>query len=146
MRQLMSLVLFSAIVAAACAGGSDPNDSAPDPSADDDLIVASPSDLRPSRPAKSSSPAGQSVTGVLGFDEIEGGCWFLGTGDGTRYEVVYPDGWSLDRSSGELSGPDGQVVRAGESLTVRGFVATDRASICQIGPIFVATDVEIRPS
>jgi hypothetical protein len=31
----------------------------------------------------------------------------------------------------------------GDAVTVRGAVATDRSSICQIGPIFVATEVEI---
>ena len=37
-------------------------------------------------------------------------------------------------------------AHAGESVTVRGAVATDRSSICQIGPIFVATDVETAPA
>ena len=96
--------------------------------------------------AKSRSQPDATVTGRLGFDDIEGGCSFLETDDGTRYEVVYPDGWILDRMGAELRGPGGQLAHAGESVTVRGAVATDRSSICQIGPIFVATDIVILPS
>ena len=81
------------------------------------------------------------ITGVLAFDDIEGGCAFVEAADGTRYEVVYPDGWILDRSSGELRAEDGRVAGAGDALTIRGSVATDRSSICQVGPIFVASEV-----
>jgi hypothetical protein len=83
------------------------------------------------------------VTGRLGFDDIEGGCSFLETDDGTRYEVVYPDGWAIDRMLAELRGPGDQVAHAGASITVTGGLAIDRSSICQIGPIFVATSVEM---
>ena len=86
------------------------------------------------------------VTGTLAFDDIEGGCSFLATDSGTRYEVTYPDGWILDRRQADLRGPSGEWARAGDSVTVRGTVATDRSSICQVGPIFVATDVEIPPA
>jgi hypothetical protein len=65
--------------------------------------------------------------------------------DGIRYEVIYPDDWTLDRTRAELRGPDGDLARAGDPVTVRGAVATDRSSICQIGPIFVAADVEVLP-
>ena len=84
----------------------------------------------------------RSVTGVLGFSAIEGGCAFIDDGAGTRYEVVYPEGWTLDRRRAELRAEDGRVVRVGGTLTIRGAIATDRVSICQIGPIFVATAVE----
>jgi hypothetical protein len=118
----------------------------PDASGDDEFILPSPSDPRKSWAAKTLSPADTSVTGLLGFDDIEGGCSFLETGAGTRYEVTYPDGWTLDRMRAELRGPGGQLARAGDSVTVHGAVATDRSSICQIGPILVATDVEILPA
>lgn len=83
------------------------------------------------------------LTGRLGFDDLEGGCAYLETEDGTRYEVLYPDGWELERSPLQLISPDGEVVaRSGDDVTVRGTVTEDVASICQIGPIFEATAVE----
>jgi hypothetical protein len=73
---------------------------------------------------------------------VEGGCAYLEAADGTRYEVLYPDGWTLQVSPLELIGPDGAVhARAGDPVTLRGEIATDMASICQIGPIFRATEV-----
>jgi hypothetical protein len=112
-------------------------------SRDDEFTLPPPIDPREAWAEKSRSRPDATVTGRLGFDDIEGGCSFLETVEGTRYEVVYPDGWSLDRMRAELRGPGGQLAHAGESVTVRGVVATDRSSICQIGPIFLATDVEI---
>jgi hypothetical protein len=115
-------------------------------SGDDEFTLPPPTDPREAWAAKSPSLPDATVTGRLGFDDIEGGCSFLETDEGTRYEVVYPDGWTIDRMLAELRGPDGQTAHAGESVTVRGAVATDRSSICQIGPIFVATDVETTPA
>ncbi len=96
--------------------------------------------------AKSRAPASLTVTGTLTFDDIEGGCTFLATEGGTRYEVIYPDGWILDRTRAELRGPGGEWARGGDAVTVRGTVVTERSSICQVGPIFVATDVELLPT
>jgi hypothetical protein len=112
-------------------------------SAEDEFVLPARSNTREAWAAKGSSPARTTVVGRLGFDDIEGGCAFLETQDGIRYEVSYPAGWALDRVLAELRGPQGLLVRAGQALTVRGTVATDRSSICQIGPIFVATEVEI---
>jgi hypothetical protein len=82
------------------------------------------------------------VTGTLGADSIEGGCGYLETADGTRYQVIYPDGWDLQLGPVQLISPEGEVVaRGGDTVTVRGEEATDMASICQIGPIFRATEV-----
>lgn len=81
------------------------------------------------------------VTGTLGFDAVEAGCGYLETADGKRYEVIYPDGWRLDRATGHLLGPDGQDVRPGDVVSIRGSIATGMASICQLGPIFRATEV-----
>jgi hypothetical protein len=88
-------------------------------------------------------PAGsQTITGRLGADSIEGGCAYLQTEAGKRYEVIYPKGWKLDKGSARLTNPQGEIVaRAGDTVTVRGEIATDMASICQIGPIFRATEV-----
>jgi hypothetical protein len=112
-------------------------------SGDDEFMLPPPTDPREAWAEKSRSRPGATVTGRLGFDDIEGGCSFLEADDGTRYEVVYPDGWTIDRMLAELRGPGGQLAGAGERVTVRGAVATDRSSICQIGPIFVASAVEI---
>ena len=94
---------------------------------------------------KPSAPAqlgGGELRGTLGFDDIEGGCAYLLADDGTRYEVIYPDGWKLQRAPLQLVSPDGEVVaRAGDEVAVRGREAGDMASICQIGPIFRASEV-----
>jgi hypothetical protein len=88
------------------------------------------------------SPKGTlEVTGTVGFDDIEGGCPYLQAADGTRYQVMYPEGWQVDRASGVLTGPDGERVELGRQVTVRGVVLDDMMSTCQIGPIFEATEV-----
>lgn len=85
---------------------------------------------------------GESLTGILGSDAVEGGCAYLQAADGTRYEVLYPDGWTVVMSPLQLIDPDGKVrARAGDLVTVRGATASDMASICQIGPIFQAAEV-----
>ena len=82
------------------------------------------------------------MAGILGADAVEGGCAYLQAADGTRFEVIYPEGWTLERSPLQLRSPDGSVVaRGGEEVSLRGAVTTEMASICQIGPIFIATEV-----
>lgn len=86
-------------------------------------------------------PAGELVSGALGSDTVEGSCAYLEAADGIRYEVIWPDGWTLGRGL-ELSDPDGTIVaRAGDEVTVRGSRASDMASTCQVGPIFRAIEV-----
>jgi len=94
-------------------------------------------------PASAKPPTnGDVVTGSLGADSIEGGCAYLEAGDRTRYQVIYPNGWRIQATPLQLSNPAGQVVATGgESITVRGHRADDMVSICQIGPMFVATEV-----
>jgi hypothetical protein len=97
------------------------------------------------RPSLTAAPirsgAALRITGTLSFDAIEGGCPFLETAEGKRYEVLYPEGWSIDRGSGRLVGPDGRSVEPGGTITVRGSIASDIASICQVGPIVRAVEV-----
>jgi hypothetical protein len=82
------------------------------------------------------------LTGRLGLAEVEGGCPYLEAADGTRYEVLYPPGWSVERTTATLRGPDGAVAAtAGQTVTVRGAEAVGMFSTCQIGPIFQATEV-----
>jgi hypothetical protein len=99
--------------------------------------------LASAQPTPRQSPgAGEmTVTGRLGFDSIEGGCPYLETDGGTRYQVLWPDGWRLD-GGGSLVSPAGErVAGPGDEVTIRGRVADDMASICQIGPIFRAREV-----
>ena len=85
---------------------------------------------------------GEEITGTLGADSIEGGCTYLEADDRTRYQIIYPDGWQVQASPLQLTDPSGEVVATGgETITVRGHRAEDMASICQIGPIFVADEV-----
>jgi hypothetical protein len=131
MRPGALLVPAVFIVLAACTN-ADPGGSA----ADDSFTL-------PSGHDKSfEPPGGRTVEGTLVFDDIEGGCAYVQSADGSKYEVIYPVGWALDRAAAVLNGPDGVVVPAGATVRVTGSVVTDRSSICQVGPIFQATSVE----
>lgn len=81
------------------------------------------------------------MTGRLGFDAVEGGCAYLESPEGTRYQVLYPSDWRIDPGSGRLLGPKGEEARAGSVVSVRGSIVEDMASICQVGPMFRATEV-----
>jgi hypothetical protein len=138
---LALLAAIGVVVISACSVGDELQSSGPDqptPAMSDDFTRPSATGAEKSLP-----PVSSTISGILAFDDIEGGCAFVEAADGTRYEVVYPEGWMLDMPKRELRTDDGQVVRAGEALTIRGTVASDRSSICQIGPIFIATDVEL---
>jgi hypothetical protein len=92
--------------------------------------------------SQQASGKGSVLSGRLGVAEVEGGCPYLEAADGTRYEVIYPNGWQLDRAAMQLRDPAGTLVAAaGDTVTIRGEVATDMVSTCQIGPIFQATEV-----
>jgi hypothetical protein len=85
---------------------------------------------------------GVELTGTLGADSIEGGCTYLEADDGIRFQVIYPPGWEITASPLQLTNPEGEVMATGgETITVRGHRADDMVSICQIGPMFVATEV-----
>ncbi|MFN2484682.1 MAG: hypothetical protein ABR509_07080 [Candidatus Limnocylindria bacterium] len=83
------------------------------------------------------------IIGTLGGDpQLEGGCAWIDAEDGERYEVVYPNGWHVDQDPLRLIDPDGEVAaQAGDRIGLVGAVDAAMASICQIGPIFVATEV-----
>lgn len=140
---LRRLVILPMLLLAACA--SPGIEASADPSmADSPTPTSEPSaSLASEQPTPRDSPgAGEmTITGRLGFDDIEGGCPYLETDGGTRYQVLWPDGWALD-GRGDLVSPAGDsVAGAGDEVTVRGRVADDMASICQIGPIFRASEV-----
>lgn len=125
-----------ALLVSACRGGGSDATSTPsgEPSFDRS-VFASPSPT-------AGEEKGTIVTGRFASDSIEGGCAFLEASDGTRYEVIYPEGWDLLRNPFRLQDPNGEIVASGgETVTVRGSEATDMASICMVGPIFRATEV-----
>jgi hypothetical protein len=130
----VSVGLFVVVAMTGCGGGgAGPSGSGGQPS----LELAS--------QQPSSADGVQTYVGMLGSDAIEGGCAYLQSADGRKYEVIYPDGWTLHMSPLELVAPDGRVVaEAGDEVTIRGTPA-DMASICQIGPIIQATEVVVGP-
>lgn len=146
MRTLLAVLL--AIGLAACAGPGASVDATRSASETASVSAAPPSDeASPSEEATPSEApsveAEATITGVLSGDDIEGGCVFLAAEDGS-YEVIWPDGWSIDAQTLELTDPSGAVVATGgDTITVHGRMATDMASICQIGQIFEAVAVEI---
>ena len=131
----LSLALLS-LAACSTDGGAGSRGSA----ADDSFVLPGASDTKSIAP-----PTSRSITGALTFDDIEGGCSYVQTADGAKFEVIYPEGWTLDKAAAILRAPDGTVVRAGETLTIEGAVARDRSSICQVGPIFQASSVTVGP-
>lgn len=135
---MMRFAVFVLFVLAACAAPAATTTS------NSPIPTATPVSSDASEAPASDPPAsdGDELSGVLGADSIEGGCPYLETADGTRYEVIYPDGWNVDRASGALRDPTGAVVAGpGDVVTVRGEEASDMVSICQIGPIFRAREV-----
>ncbi len=141
-RGVVLVVLFGVVAMNGCGGGGAGSSGSGSGGGASSGSTPSPSlELASQQPSKS-GPAG-TYTGMLGSDAIEGGCAYLQAPDGRKYEVLYPDGWTLRKAPLELAAPDGQVVaRAGEEVTVRGTEA-DMASICQIGPIIQATEVVV---
>lgn len=138
----LAVVAFALV---ACTGGPgvEPTDGSPTTSDMSSLDLPDRSDLQVPSPSPGGSKMRDTLTGVFGADSIEGGCTYLEARDGSRHEVIYPDGWRIQASPLELTDPNGDVVATGgETITVRGAPADDMASICQIGPIFRATEVE----
>jgi len=135
-----AVVLVVLAIVAGCAAPQRP------PSTSEEPMSSSPQPSpRPSMEPASEQPApdGESLVGVLGADSVEGGCSYLQAEDDTRYEVIYPDGWRVQMSPLQLLDPNGAVVaEGGDEVMVRGSVADDMASICQIGPIFQAIEVD----
>jgi len=146
MRLVLSLTLVALLAACASPGSgptdsADPTDSAT-PEATSSMEPISRESLVPPSSQPKSPGGGVELVGTLGADSIEGGCGYLEAANGTRYQVIYPRGWQLELSPLELISPDGEVVaRGGDRVTVRGSEASDMVSICQIGPMFRASEV-----
>lgn len=147
MLRSAAAAMISLLALAACAaapGGSATQTTTPEGSPMTSTDPTPSRSLKPSstQPSRAPSANEDEVIGVLGADSVEGGCGYLQTSGGTRYQVVYPEGWRLQLSPLQLTSPEGEVVaRGGDEVTVRGAEASDMASICQIGPIFRASEV-----
>ena len=89
---------------------------------------------------RADAPAG-SITGTFGGDALlEGGCAWIDAEQ--RWEVRYPDGYTVEFEPLRLVDAAGAVVaEEGDTLQVSGSEATDAVSACQIGPLWVATEV-----
>lgn len=83
------------------------------------------------------------LTGMFsGDDALEGGCAWVDAPDG-RYEVTYPEGYTVEYGPVRLLGPDGEVVaEAGDTITVTGAPAEGMMSICQVGQLWTADSVQ----
>ncbi len=138
MRIVLTLAALLALTACSGRGTGGPGPS-DDPSPSLPTWVGSPK-ISPSPHIDRPADDEMHLKGTLGYEDIEGGCGYLQTDGQTRYEIIWPKGWSLDGSSlRDLSGS--VVATAGDTLTLRGSVQHDMASTCQIGPIFRATEV-----
>lgn len=143
--RLASVLVLACLVLAACGEdvaappptpptatpSPEPAAPSPEPSGLADLV---PEDL---------AASGERLTGVLGGDgALEGGCTWL-EHDGERVEVIYPDGYQATADPLELTGPDGEVLAGGgDEVTVIGTLDPGMATICQVGPVFLAKSVQ----
>lgn len=126
----MAVLVVAALGVAACA---EPADQVEVGTGDDD------SDAMPD-----DDTGDAEITGALGGDaQLEGGCVWVDGADGERYEVLWPGGWEADADPVELRDPEGQVVaREGDEVTVRGTTPADVATVCQVGTVVEASEVE----
>ncbi len=94
-------------------------------------------------PSPDVSLEGADLVGIFGGDpQLEGGCAWIDAEDGQRYEVSYPEGWEVTFDPVALIDPAGEIrAEEGDRIGLNGEVAGDLLSICQIGPIFRATEV-----
>lgn len=81
--------------------------------------------------------AGAELTGTLGGDaQLEGGCAWLDTEAEGRVEPRWPEGYEIAFGPVRLVGPDGEVVaEESDTVAVRGEIAEDVMTICQVGPV-----------
>jgi hypothetical protein len=87
--------------------------------------------------------ADTTLVGVLSADTIEGGCIFLEAEDGDRYELIWPEGWSVGDQLEIIDAAGDVVAEGGARITVYGREAADMGSICQVGQIIEVTEVTV---
>ena len=99
-------LITGALLMAGCSGGASSSGPA-EPTATPP--AASPSGSLELTSPKAPAGAETTYTGVLRSDAIEGGCAYVQTVDGQKYEVIPPDGWQLQKA------PAAVVDRRGRS-------------------------------
>lgn len=67
------------------------------------------------------------LTGILKFTEIEGGCYFLETPEGEKYEL--------------LDNKENLKKFLGQEITLKGNIRDDMFSICMLGSIFEVREI-----
>jgi hypothetical protein len=128
MRSALILAATVALALVACGGGGGEAASAPTPA--------------PTGGSEPAAAAGDTITGTLGGDaELEGGCAWIDDGK-TRWQVQYPQGYEVAFDPLTLTGPNGETAAEGDTLTITGSEQTDAMTLCQVGPLWLATSVE----
>lgn len=124
-RLIVAAVAASLLGACGGGGGEPPGNGATEPSGG----------------AEEQPSGGDTITGTFGGDaQLEGGCAWVDDGT-TRWNVQYPEGYTLSLDPPRLTGPDGLSVSDGDTITVAGAERTDVMTTCQIGPVWGATSV-----
>jgi hypothetical protein len=137
-RAGLAAIAVACVLAAGCSSGAS-SPGGPGPTATPPAV--SPSASLELESPKAPSGTDQTYTGVLRSDAIEGGCVYLQAADGTKYELIAPTGWEIQKAPAAVVDPSGKVVaRAGQVITVDGHEA-DMMSICQVGPIIQAIEI-----
>lgn len=127
----MRTIVLLVVLLAACGGQQ----------ADDPAMQSPPG--TPAEDAEGAPAPEETLTGTLGGDsQLEGGCAWLDAGD-TRWEVTYPEGYEVTFEPLELTGPEGVIAEEGATVTVVGAPQDDAVTICQVGPVWQATDVRV---
>ncbi|HUH06808.1 MAG TPA: hypothetical protein VML96_03275 [Egibacteraceae bacterium] len=153
MNRFAALLTFGMLTMSGCAAGPGDEPAAEPPPETADQTQTEAEAPEPSEtpaidePSPRSTDTGelnvQTLVGVLGGSaELEGGCAWLETPQG-RFEVIYPQGYRVEFDPLRLLGPEGATVaEEGDEIAVTGAPAGDLMSICQVGAIFEATEVE----
>ncbi|MBD0324489.1 MAG: hypothetical protein ICV72_14065 [Aldersonia sp.] len=135
MRSIAMVAVVVGLMLAAC-GDAGGQAGAHPPSS-----VEPPDGVDASEPVEPVAGEERTVTGTFGGDaQLEGGCAWIASGD-TKWNVQYPQGYTLTFDPLRLTGPDGFVAEDGQTLTVTGRERSDVMTTCQIGPVFEATEV-----
>ncbi len=132
LARLIAIVFSTAaFVASGCSRDGQPVGPSSDFSGDvgkvqDPEVVLAQEDINsPHMPAESHEEGNMRLRleVTVGKSEVEGGCWYLETAEGTRYEPYF--------------GEDSPGLRVGRKLLVAGYVDMNIGTICMIGPLFV---------
>lgn len=86
------------------------------------------------------------VGSLEGDATLEGGCAWIESADGTRWQVLWPPGYHVmfepEQGPPYLMAPDGTTVaHAGDRVALTGDEEDDMVGICQVGPFFEAEEV-----